>query len=715
MSNLKEWNDLKSDQNCSGEESPGSHIEVNERRYAATPDNSQQSVPPSAEQWMTFEAEKKSLEGKIKNCAAELDFYAAHYSAAVNERNEYLGLYTRVINSKSWKATKPFRVVGTFIKKVLRRIPGLKHIYTFLSVSRSIGLRGALSRVKIRLFGFPNRIDARNPAELHKELQRQRETKFDRDTKISIIVPLFNPPETLLKEMVDSVIGQTYSNWELCLADASDKEHHYVETICKSIAEKDKRIIYKKLDRNRGISENTNKGVELATGEYLGLLDHDDLLHPSALFEVMVAISEKSADMVYTDETTFTKTPADAYNTHCKPDYAPDTLRSYNYICHFCVFSTELFREAGPFNSAFDGSQDYDMILRLTERARNIVHVPKVLYYWRAHDGSVASNIDVKPYTVSAARCALAAHLDRMGLQGHVEDTRERSIYKINYDIIGEPLVSILIPNMDHAGTLSECINSIILNSTYKNFEIIVIENNSKQPETFDYYEEIAAHPKINIVYWGKGFNYSEINNFGAKHAKGDYLLLLNNDITVITPDWIEEMLMFAQRADVGAVGAKLYYPDDTVQHAGTIIGIGGVAGHAHVGFKRNAKGYMFRLIPAQNLSAVTAACMMLRKAVFCEIEGLDPMFKVAFNDVDLCMRLRDRGYLIVFTPFAELYHYESKSRGYEDTPEKIKRFNSESDLFKTRWSKELLRGDPYYNPNLTLKRNDFSFKRPEE
>ncbi len=535
---------------------------------------------------------------------------------------------------------------------------------------------------------------------------------FEYAPKISVLVPLYNTPIRYLREMILSVQLQTYPNWELCLADGSDDAHSAVGEKVLELQKHDSRIKYKKLEKNYGISENTNACIELSTGEYITLFDHDDLLHPSALFNVVKAINEEQADFIYTDEATFLNTVQNVILVHYKSDFAPDTLRSYNYICHLTTFKKSLLDKTGVFRKECDGSQDYDLILRLTEQAEKIVHIPEVLYFWRSHKNSTAQDISTKPYIVNAAHKALADHLQRVNLKGTVEDNRYTSAYRIKYDIVGEPLVSILIANKDQKSTLEVCIDSIYNQTTYKNFEVIIIENNSTEQETFDYYEELKQkYENLKVVYWEDKFNYSAINNFGFKHAKGEYALLLNNDIEILTPDWIQEMLMFAQREDVGAVGAMLYYPDDTIQHAGVIVGLGGVAGHAHKNLKRGELGYMVRASIAQNFSAVTFAAVLIPSKVFKEVDGLDDKFQVAFNDVDMCMRIREKGYLIVFTPYAEMYHYESKSRGSEDTPEKVKRFNSEIVRFKSRWKKELEKGDPYYNPHLTLNYEDFSFK----
>ncbi len=555
-----------------------------------------------------------------------------------------------------------------------------------------------------------NRQLATNAIYTKKQLRAQKKEFFPEAILISVIVPLFNTPERFLREMIQSLLDQTYANWELCLADGSDAEHNDVQEICQKYFPKDKRIKYRRLEKNLGISGNTNACLEMATGDYVALFDHDDLLHPAALYDVMKAICEKDADFIYTDENTFHNNPKDAFCPHFKQDYSPDSLRGINYICHLTVFKKSLLEEAGLFRPECDGSQDYDMVLRLTEKAKRIVHIPKILYYWRAHPESVAETVGAKPYVIQAAHKALSDHLERIGLKGEVLDSRVPTVYRIKYEIADAPLVTVLIPNYEHKAELEACLNSIFEKSTYPNFEIIIIENNSKSEEIFSYYEEIQKKwANVKVVHWTGQFNYSSINNFGANCAKGEHLLLLNNDIEVITPDWIQEMLMFSQRADVGAVGAMLFYPDDTIQHAGVILGLGGVGGHSHKYFKRNEYGYMGRLVYAQNVSAVTAACLMIKKTVWDEVGGLDESFQVAFNDVDFCMRVRRAGYLNVWTPFAELYHYESKSRGYEDTPEKQRRFEGEVRRFRERWEKELAAGDPYYNPNLTLDREDFS------
>lgn len=588
------------------------------------------------------------------------------------------------------------------------------YIFKFIRSLFSLGFRETMRRVKYflrRRYNMGNRRAFKrfvvNIMPSESELARQRAAGGN--IKFSILTPLYNTDEQHLKAMIESVLAQSYANWQLCLADGSDGDGQ-VQRICEEYGSRDRRISYRRLERNEGISGNTNRCLELAQGDYISLLDHDDILHPSALYEAAQAIQDRGADFVYTDESLFTNDTLKPKALHLKPDFAPDTLRSYNYICHFSSFSRALLDRVGNFRSECDGSQDYDMFLRLTEAAKNIAHIPKVLYFWREHEGSTSADVAAKPYAIEAAHTAISGQLQRLGLEGQVLDTRIPSCYRINYAIHDNPMVSIIIPNRDCADMLEQCINSILDKSTYDNYEILIIENGSTQRETQYYYDEIGKNKRIRVLVWEEGFNFSAINNYGAKQAGGEYILLLNNDTQVISPDWIQQMLMFGQREDVGAVGALLLYPDDTVQHAGVILGIGGVAGHSHKGYHRDDFGYMSRLCIAQNLSAVTGACMLVKRSLWDSLGGLDEGYAVAFNDVDLCMRIRRMGKLVVFTPFAQLYHYESKSRGYDDVArEKRERFLGEVERFKTAWKEELEAGDAYYNPGLSLELEDFS------
>lgn len=620
----------------------------------------------------------------------------------------------RIKNNRFWKASKPFRGFIHFCRRQRERLAttgGPKDIARKIAMKRR-------QHALMESYGtgsFPD----------EEEAKRQREAEFPRMVKISILVPLWNTPEMFLREMIESVMNQTYENWELCLADGSDGEHAYVKTICQEYQDKARgRIVYQKLLKNEGIAGNTNACYRLATGEFIGLFDHDDILHPSVLYEYVKAINEQDADYLYCDETTFKSGNINKMLTmHFKPDYAPDTLRANNYICHFSVFSRALLEGTELFRTNFDGSQDHDMILRLTDRAKHIVHVRKLLYYWRSHEGSTAAGIGAKPYAIEAAKGAIGDHLKQHGFTHFtIVSTRAcETIFRIRYQIQGNPKISIVIPNKDHAEDLSRCVMSILTKSTYGNYEILIVENNSTTKEIYELYDKLTAeYPQIRVIRYEGAFNYSAVNNFAVKQASGEYILLLNNDTEVITANWLEELLMYAQRADVGAVGAKLYYGDMTIQHAGVILGLGAhrTAGHSHHRIPKQNLGYMGRLCYAQNMSAVTGACLMVKKACYEKVGGLDENFAVSLNDIDFCLKLREEGLLNVWTPFAELYHYESVSRGLDDHGERAERYNREAGQFKDKWRTVLEKGDPYYNPNFSLDRSDYTIleaKREDE
>lgn len=630
------------------------------------------------------------------------------------------GKLERIKGSFLWRASKPLRMLFHKIARVKER---LGYYGSLKGIARKLNAKmiERQARAQHGTASFP---------ELE-EAARQRLHKFERDVKFSILMPLYNTPEKFLRQAIESVMDQTYEGWELCLADGSDEEHAYVEQICREYMEKDKqylrpssslycRIVYKKLQKNEGISGNTNACLSISSGNYIALFDHDDVLHPSVLYEYMKVICEKGADYIYCDEATFkgNSTIDDMITLHFKPDYAPDNLRANNYICHFSAFARRLLDGTELFRSEFDGSQDHDMILRLTARAKCVVHVPKLMYYWRSHAGSVASDISAKSYAIDAAKGAVAAHLTAQGFKNfEITSTKAfETIFQIKYEILGNPKVSIVIANKDHTEDLTRCISSILERSTYDNYEIIVVENNSVSEEIFAYYKKIQENPAIRVVTYEGEFNYSKINNLGVSEAAGEYVLLLNNDTSVITPDWIEELLMYAQRKDVGAVGAKLYYEDRTIQHAGVVLGLGAhrTAGHSHYRVDHRNLGYMGRLCYAQNVMSVTGACLMMRKSLYQELGGLDEQFAVALNDVDLCVRAWKAGRVNVFTPFAELYHYESASRGADLSGANAERYEKESARFRERWKELLAQGDPYYNPNFSLDRSDFALKISE-
>ena len=621
-----------------------------------------------------------------------------------------------VTNSTFWKLTWPMRYAVSKSRQIWHTFP----LFVFLHDLRAMGVEGVREQARARreyAVLFPSktlRADRFAPVELLVK-QASHQPGGEAGPKISIVVPLYNTPLNFLEELLDSVVNQTYRNWELCCVDAG--QDTAVGQHVQARAKADPRIRYQKLTENEGIAGNTNHGFELATGDYIALLDHDDILHPCALWYTAQAIVEQGADFVYTDEATFEGKVENVVLYHFKPDFMLDNLRSNNYICHLTLFSRRLMDAAGgPERMEYNGSQDYELFLRLTETARKIVHIPHALYYWRSSPGSTASDISAKTYCIDAGIAALKAHYARCGVA--VDDVSlipgTPGYYKTDYTIDHPGRVSILIPTCDHIRDLETCVESIYARTTYPDFEIILIENNSKAPETFRAYERMQKeHPdNLKVVTWeGKGFNYSALNNFGEKFATGEYLLLLNNDTEVITAAWLEEMVMYAQQKRVGCVGAKLLYPDDTIQHAGVGFGIGGVAGHLHKYYPASSDGYMGRLNYVQDVYADTAACLLIRKEIYDEVGGLDESYAVAFNDVDFCVRVRQAGYTNVFTPFAQLYHYESKSRGMEDNPEKQKRFQGEVLRFQARWGNLLAAGDPCTNPNFDIQREDFSLK----
>ncbi|MFG6383308.1 MAG: glycosyltransferase family 2 protein [Lachnospiraceae bacterium] len=543
--------------------------------------------------------------------------------------------------------------------------------------------------------------------------QKKRGLKFENQPLISVIVPSYQTPKKYLLEMLDSMRKQSYEAWELCLMDATPSKEieQIVLEYCNTYQEK--RIRYYYLQQNLGISGNTNEGLKIATGEWIGFLDHDDLLAPEALYEVVSLINrDLEVEVIYSDEDQVEETRQGLkhQNPHFKPDFSPDLLCSNNYITHFLCVSRNVLKQVGGFRKEFDGAQDYDFILRCTEVAKKIGHVPKILYHWRVHSHSTADNPLSKTYAYQAGERALQEHLVRRNRKGEVYQLPHFGFYRIKYKVEGEPLVSILIPNKDQSEILQRCISSI-QKSTYQNYEIIIIENNSKELETFAYYKKLKENPKIKVIRWKSGFNYSAINNYGATYAKGDYFILLNNDIEIITKNWIEEMLGNCQRPEVGIVGARLYYPDNTIQHAGIVVGIDGIAANMFPELRRGQEGYFHKAALQLNYSAVTAACMMVSREVFEKVHGLEENLAVAFNDLDFCLRVGKEGYLIVYNPFVEAYHYESKSRGKEDTKEKVERFGNEIEFIRMRWIDLLKEGDPYYNPNFSLKKCNYALK----
>lgn len=542
-------------------------------------------------------------------------------------------------------------------------------------------------------------------------LETQRKQKFDYSPLISIAVPAYQTPVEFLRQMIESLIVQTYSNWELCIVNASP-DNEEMQKVLAEYSAGDSRVRFCNLKENLGIAENTNRAFAMTKGEFVGLLDHDDLLAPNALYEIVKILQDHpQADALYTDEDKVTTELDEHFQPHLKPDFNLDLLRSNNYICHFFVVRKSIVEKAGGFRKEFDGAQDYDFIFRCTENAGEVLHVPEILYHWRTHKASTADNPASKMYAFEAGKRAIEAHLERTGTKGEVSHTQDLGFYRVKYPVQGKPLVSVIIPNKDEKETLQTCLEMLEKNTGYQNFEIIIVENNSTTDEIFRYYKELSGNRKIHLLRWGKEFNYSAINNFAVAHAKGEYLLFLNNDVKSINPDWLEEMLGVCQRPEVGGVGAKLIYPDNTIQHAGCVIGMGGIAGHMFVDMPADRTGYLHKASLLQDMSAVTAACLLMKKEVFEQAGGFTEELAVAFNDVDLCLKVRKNGYLIVYDPYVKLYHMESKTRGAEDSKEKVRRFQTEIEYMRCHWIDILKNGDPCYNKNLSLTKWNYSLK----
>jgi GT2 family glycosyltransferase len=520
---------------------------------------------------------------------------------------------------------------------------------------------------------------------------------------ISLLVPVYDTPERWLRQCLDSVLQQVYPRWELCVADDASPSVH-VREILQEYARRDSRIKIALRPVNGHISEASNTALELATGDFIGLLDHDDELRPHALLEMAEAISaQPGLQMLYSDEDKIDEEGL-RFNPYFKPDWNPDLLLSQNYVCHFTVIRTDLVKDSGGFRKGLEGSQDHDLVLRCSERLepRQIGHVPKVLYHWRAIRGSTALERDAKDYAGVAGQRAVTEHLQRRGISAIVEPLAHGH-YRVHWPLPDpQPLVSVIVPTRDRIELLRTCVESLLSRTRYQNYELVVVDNRSSDPVAMAYLDELRRHDRIRVVHYDAPFNYSAINNFAVSTSNGELLCLLNNDIEVISENWLTEMVAQASRDEVGAVGAMLYYPDDSIQHAGVILGVGGIANHAYAGQRRGHPGHGARALVTQNLSAITGACLVVRRSLYERLGGLDEALEVAFNDIDFCLRLQEAGYRNVWTPFAELYHHESASRGSDAEPEKAQRFLGEIQRMKRRWGSKLQR-DPAYNPNLSL------------
>ena len=546
------------------------------------------------------------------------------------------------------------------------------------------------------------------------ETQKDFNVNFNVDPKISIVIPVYNIKREWLEACIDSVLRQRYKNWELCIVDDASTQKQTKKVLKSLMKRKDERIKIKFLRKNKGIAGATNEAVRLSTGEFVGFLDSDDEISKDALFEVVEAINEKECDVIYSDEDKLTL-KGKRTEAFYKPSYSPDRLLSQNYMCHFLVVKRSIGESVGWLRDGFSGSQDYDFILRCVEKTDKIYRIPKILYHWRKVPGSTAVNVNNKPEAWENGRRAIEDSLKRRNIKGKVLLGKGPCTYQIVRQIEGNPLVSIVIPFRDAPKLLRKCMNSILEKSTYQNFEIVGVNHRSQRKETLELIEYYKKKDnRIRFYNADLSWNFSMLSNYGVKKAKGEHVVLLNVDTEVTRPDWIERLLEHSQRKEVGAVGAKLYYPNGKIQHAGVIIGTEevAVAWHIHRFTDGNNWGYFGSLIITQNLSAVTAACMMVKKKLYEEIGGLDEKnLAVAFNDIDFCLRLREKGYLNIFTPHCEVMHHESALRSYKNTPEEEKRVTStrEEEYMKKRHKNILKKGDPYYNPNLILNAENFA------
>ena len=627
--------------------------------------------------------------------------------------------YSFVLKTKNYQS-KEILQEKTPSQNVISKVPKLfkmmsyQHIKNGFRILKKKGFSGVIDRIVHGSSNWAEYDEWFNATKVtEEELERQRNTKFEFAPMISIIVATFNTKEEYLKEMIDSVRNQSYSNWQLCIGDGSTNDS--VEKYVKEHYGDDSRIVFKKLEKNYGISGNMNGALELVTGDYVGLFDHDDLLTPDCLYEFVASMQEVHHDCIYSDEDKLNDKTKKFEDPHFKPDFSIDLLCSHNYITHFFVVNMDIVRKVGGMRSEYDGSQDHDFIFRCVEQANSVHHVPKILYHWRMHPLSTAMDPESKMYCYTSGKKAIESHFKRVGIDATVEMLPRPlyGMYHCKYKVKDHPLVSILIPNYNHKDLLKGCIESLMNVNTYSNMEIVIVENNSTEQEIFDYYKELEeTYSNVKVIYYEGDFNYSKINNYGVKYTHGEYILFLNNDTKVIEPDSIEDMLGVCQREDVGVVGAKLLYEDDTVQHCGVVVGYHGYATAAFSLIDRNDFGYMGRPRVSWDVSAVTAACLMTKREIFDEVDGFDEDFKVACNDVDLCLKIRSLNKWIVEDVFSVWYHYESKSRGLEDTPEKQARFQSEIARFQKKWPEILKNGDPFHNPNFDLDKGPFTYPK---
>jgi glycosyltransferase involved in cell wall biosynthesis len=651
-----------------------------------------------------------------------------HLDAQLRERDAYI---QALESSMSWKITSPLRNFKRIVSKLIKgtRVMGqavrsggdIKSVFLkLLQIYRTQGIAG----IKIKLMSLGTSINFNDYAlwikkydtltDANRDSIKTRISNWEYKPKISIVMPVYDPELKMLDEAIQSVLTQLYPNWELCIADDASK-NEAVRDMLKQYAAQEPRIRLVLRSENGHISKASNSALDLATGEFTALFDHDDLLAEHALFFVAdTIINNPNAGLIYSDEDKVDQS-GKRRDPYFKTDWNPELFLSHNSICHLGVYRTSLIKSVGGFRANYEGAQDHDLALRCIEQLQEeqIIHIPRVLYHWRIHPSSTAASSFAKPYAYINGARAIDDHLSRCGIEGHTEWIRN-SGYKVHYKIpASPPLVTIIIPTRNKCYLLRKCIDSILTKTTYLNYEILIIDNGSDEPEILTYFNDISASNNIRIIKDDSPFNYSALNNKAVKLAKGDLICLMNNDIEVISPDWLTEMVSLALLPGAGVVGARLWYPNNTLQHAGVILGISGVACHAHHKAPKGCQGYFGRMVLRSNFSAVTGACVVVKKSIYIEVGGLNEIqLKVAYNDIDFCLRVRDAGYRNILTPYADLYHHESASRGYDDTPEKIARLRSEFYFMKERWGEKLYM-DPAYNPNLTLEYGDFGLSWP--
>ncbi len=645
-------------------------------------------------------------ENMLKEKNTELNLRAARINTLEEDLGDHQSALREVINSRAWKMVMRYSKVKQGVKGFFGVLA--KGIKILITLGPVVFMKRAIRKFKKQ----PALQVDRSPYDLYLEKNKQdyrakmfaqnEIDNFKYSPVISVVMPVYKVDDKWIVKAVESVRGQWYPRWELCICDDASGDEELSELL-KSLAASDHRIKFVQRQHNGGIVKASNDALKLATGAYVTFLDDDDELTEDALYEVVKSLQGARYDLVYSDEDKIGE-DGELSDPFFKPDWSPDLLLSQNYICHLAVYRRKIVEEIGRLREGYDGSQDHDLVLRFTEKTQSIKHIPKILYHWRKIPGSAAADVNAKPYAFESGKKAVESALKRRGVSGRVQDGLWKGSYRVIREIEGEPLVSIIIPFKDQAAVLKKCLRSILEKTTYSNFEILLVDNKSELLETKEYLLSLT-HGKIRKLEFMEPFNFAAINNFAARQAKGEYLILLNNDTEVISPGWIEAMLEHAQRKEVGAVGAKLFFPNDLVQHAGVLVGVGGIANSSFLKKGRDDFGYFGQADVIRNYSAVTGACMMVRRNLYLGVGGLDEdNLAVTFNDIDFCLRLRSKGYLIVYNPYAQLYHHESLSRGYDVSLEEVK--------YMQREHRHILQnGDPYYNPNLSLERFDFSLR----